>query len=254
MSESETKQVRQAIQRRNAPDERRDLFTLVESEKPRIVRLMGSEQAAEAFITAMYTDWKLRPDLLACDPVSLIGGARLAAQLGLPFGPLGLVYLVPRNLKSGGKWATFVLGYRGMIQLAYNSGRIKKVEAHVVREGDEFAFQYGTAAKLTHVPVGPPGEREWTHVYAVAATREGGTPFTVLYPEDVAKRRARSAAGDSPFSPWQTEPAQMWRKSAVRDLQRFLPQTPQLALADQVDELDVPPEEPEAMLGEPEAE
>jgi len=237
---TDTHALTREIARRNAPEARRELFALMEHETANLAKLLGSDALAEQFKTAAYSDWKLRPDILECDPHSLVGGVRLAAQLGLQFGPLGHVYLVPRKTKGGGKWATFVLGYKGKVELAYRSGLVKRIEAHIVREGDEFSFEYGTAAKLRHVPNGPPGARAWVAVYAVAELKAGGKVFTVLYPEDVDARRKRSAAADSAVSPWQTDTAQMWRKSAVHDLQKFLPQTPAVALATEADERPAP--------------
>jgi recombination protein RecT len=182
------------------------------------------------------TTFRLNPAIYECDPYSVVGGMRQAAQLGLSFGPLGHVYLVPFKQKKGGSWATFILGYRGMVELAYRSGQVKRVEANVVREGDTFEFRMGSRAFLDFAPSGPPNDRDWTAVYALASLKSGGTPFTVLYPEDVERRRKRSRAADSQYSPWQTDTEQMWEKSAVRDLQRFLPQTPTLALALEADE------------------
>jgi recombination protein RecT len=123
-----------------------------------------------------------------------------------------------------------------MVELAYRSGQVKRVEANVVRAGDNFDHRMGSRAFLDFTPSGPPDDRDWVAVYALAQLKSGGTPFAVLFPEDVERRRKRSRAADSQYSPWQTDTEQMWEKSAVRDLQRFLPQTPTLALALEADE------------------
>src|SRR5205085_8852924 len=130
----------------------------------------------------------------------------------------------------------FILGYRGMVELAYRSGQVQRVEANVVRDGDSFEWRQGSRAFLDFQASGPPEDRDWLAVYALARLKSGGTPFTVLFPEDVERRRKRSHAASSEFSPWNTDTEQMWEKSAVRDLQRFLPQTPALALALEADE------------------
>src|SRR5437588_7550283 len=123
-----------------------------------------------------------------------------------------------------------------MVELAYRSGKVRRVSATVVREGDAFAFRYGTRALLDHVPAGAPAEREWLAVYAVAELTNGGKPFEVLYPEDVEARRKRSALGKQNKGPWADDTEAMWRKSAVRQLQRWLPQTPAMAQASEQDE------------------
>lgn len=38
-----------------------------------------------------------------------------------------------------------------MIDLARRSGQVKKIEARIVRKGDEFRLDYG-AERITHVP------------------------------------------------------------------------------------------------------
>jgi recombination protein RecT len=237
MSETDTTQLRQELVAQTDKPEVGQIRDIVKRNRDEFAKLLGSEALAEQFVTAALTTFRLNPAIYECDPYSVVGGMRQAAQLGLSFGPLGHVYLVPFKQKKGGSWATFILGYRGMVELAYRSGSVKRVEANVVREGDSFDYRFGTKAFLDFKPADEPNaEREWVAVYALAQTKAGGTPFAVLKPEDVERRRKRSRAADSQFSPWQTDTEQMWEKSAVRDLQRFLPQTPMLALALEADE------------------
>jgi recombination protein RecT len=118
-----------------------------------------------------------------------------------------------------------------MVELAYRSGYVKDVSAGLVRDGDDFTYREGTRPVLDHSPSGPPGEREVVAAYAVARLRTGGAPFVVTYPEDWAKAQKRSAAGSRNAGPWVTDWTAMVRKTAVRRLQPFLPQSPQSALA-----------------------
>jgi recombination protein RecT len=236
VTETDTTQLRQELVAQTDKPEVGQIRDIVKRNRDEFAKLLGSEALAEQFVTAAMTTFRLNPAIYECDPYSVVGGMRQAAQLGLSFGPLGHVYLVPFKQKGGGSWATFILGYRGMVELAYRSGQVKRVEANVVREGDEFVFRMGSRAVLDFVPSGPPNGRDWLAVYCLAELKSGGKPFTVLYPEDVERRRKRSRAADSQYSPWQTDTEQMWEKSAVRDLQRFLPQTPTLALALEADE------------------
>jgi recombination protein RecT len=235
MTETDTSQLRQELAERAAAPEAERVNDIVKRNRDAFIKLLGSEQAAAQFVAGWKTYMDRNPQLWECEPYSLAGGMAQAAQLGLSFGPLGHVYLVPFKQK-GNAVATFILGYRGMVELAYRSGQIKRVEANVVREGDTFAYRMGSRAFIDFAPSGPPENRDWVAVYALAQTKVGGTPFAVLFPEDVERRRKRSRAASSEFSPWNTDTEQMWEKSAVRDLQRFLPQTPALALALEADE------------------
>lgn len=226
-----TEPLRGELERVSATPAQKTILDLIDRNEPELAKLLGPSLSVDAFRTAAMTYLRLSPKLWECNPYSVVGGLRLGAQLGLALGPLGHFYLAPHAGE-----AVFILGYKGMIELAYRSGKVKRVQAAVVRDGDHFDFRLGTRAQLDHVPTGPPGEREWVAVYAVAELTNGGKPFEVLYPEDVEARRMRSALGKRNQGPWKDDAEAMWRKSAVRQLQRWLPQTPEMVRAVETDE------------------
>jgi len=228
---TDTTPLRQELERQAQPNGQKNVLDLIDRNAPELDKLLGPSLTVEQFKTAAMTYLRMQPKLYECNPYSVVGGLRLGAQLGLSLGPLGHFYLVPFKGE-----AVFILGYRGMVELAYRSNKVRRVSAVVVRDGDAFEFRYGTRAVLDHSPTGAGGEREWTAVYAVAELTNGSKPFVVLYPEDVEKRRARSASAKLPSSPWNTDTEAMWCKSAVRALQRWLPQTPESARGIVLDE------------------
>src|SRR5579862_6825887 len=74
------------------------------------------------------------PDLLNCEPTSLLLAAYEAAELGVSLSPtLQLGYLIP----YGGK-AQFQISWRGLVQKAYESGCVKAFFAEVVHANDKF--------------------------------------------------------------------------------------------------------------------
>lgn len=229
--QTDTAPLRAELERAAESPQRKTIIDLIERHEPELAKLLGTALPVDTFKTAAMTYLRLNPKLVDCSPYSVVGGLRLGAQLGLALGPLGHFYLVP----FGGE-AVFILGYKGMIELAYRSGKVRRVRAAVVREGDALAFRKGTREFLDHTPSGPPDERAWTHVYAVAETTNGGKPFELLFPDDVAARRAKSASARYPDSPWNTDTEAMWRKSAVRALQPWLPQTAESARGIELDE------------------
>ncbi len=225
-----------ALERSAQPKEAKTILDLIERQKPALEAVVGKTIGTERFVRTVLTELRRTPKLYDCEPASVLGAMMLAAQLDLEPGPLGHVYLVPFKSEC-----TFVLGYKGMIALAYRSGQVKRVSAGTVREGDAFDFRLGTRAFLDHTPSGPPGERDVTHYYALAELTTGGKPFNVLYPEDVEKTRKRSPNGSSPYSPWTTDYDAMARKTAVRRLAPMIPQAPALAQALEADETPVEP-------------
>ncbi|EHC51486.1 Recombinational DNA repair protein RecT [Salmonella enterica subsp. enterica serovar Give str. S5-487] len=67
-----------------------------------------------------------------------------------------------------------------MIDLARRSGQIASLSARVVREGDDFSFEFGLEEKLVHCP-GENEDAQVTHVYAVARlNRSLPTPLPAL--------------------------------------------------------------------------
>lgn len=191
-------------------------------------RVLPSSVSPERFARLVLTECRKNRQLLRCSPISLLGAAMTAAQLGLEPGPLQHCYLVPRKGE-----VQFQLGYRGMIELALRGGGMLSIDAHVVGEHDEFEYAYGTDSYLYHVPqLDDPGAPRC--VYAVARLREGGTPFVVLSLAEVERRRRRSSAPDSPA--WKNDLAAMMRKTAIRALEPYLPKSAEFALALKMDE------------------
>ena len=71
-------------------------------------------------------------------PVTIIQSALKAATFDLPIDQsLGYAYIVPfKNSKKGIKEAQFILGYKGMLQLAMRTGAYKNINVIDVREGE----------------------------------------------------------------------------------------------------------------------
>src|SRR5438270_13302554 len=203
---TDTKPVAAELEKVAQPKGRKSIDDLIKRNKPELQDLLGDVMSVEQFRTAAYTYMRVQPKLWECNPYSVVGGLRLGAQLGLSLGPLGHFYLVPFKGE-----ATFILGYRGMVELAYRSGRVRRIEANVVRDGDLFDFRHGTRAALDWRPAGEAGERARIGVYALAELTSGGKPFVYLYPDDVERRMKRSASHTYESSPWRTDTDAMWR-------------------------------------------
>lgn len=174
---------------------------------------MTADRMLRVFLTAVQRDTKL----LACSPMSLVACMVRAAELGLePNTGLGLSYLVPYK-----GVCTLIPGYRGLVQLAIQSGAVQQVRARMVHEGDRFLYEYGLDEKLVHVPSTTPGKL--THVYSVARFVEAtaAPDFDVMTRVDVDKIRTRSKAATS--GPWTTDYDAMAAKTVVRRHTKALP-------------------------------
>jgi recombination protein RecT len=161
---------------------------------------------------------------------SLALAALECAALGLePNTPLKEASIVPRKRK-GKQEAQLMVEYRGLVKLARRSGELSTIGAEVVHERDEFEYSLGLEPSLRHVPYdGDDDPGELRYCYAVAKFKDGSAQFVVVPRRVVHKNhRARSDSftGNYPqYSPWTTDTEQMWRKTAIRVLEPFLPLT-----------------------------
>ena len=212
----------------------RAMLELIDRQKREIERALPKHIGVERFHRIVLTEVKRNPKLLRCEPITLLGGLMVAAQLGLEPGPLGHVYFVPfGNKKRGTVEAQFILGYQGMIELARRSGQVASIQAYPVYEGDEFDYALGTDPYISHKPSeDKPGDL--THVYAVAHYKDGGYNFEVLTRARVDYYRGRSRAKND--GPWVSDYEAMALKTAIRRLWRWLPKSPEMAAAVAVDE------------------
>lgn len=209
--------------------------SLIERSKAQIQAALPRHLTAERMMRVCNTAIQRTPQLLDCEPRSLVGAIVQASQLGLePDGTLGHAYLIPfNNRKTGKVECQFIPGYKGLIELARRSSQISTIYAQTVHANDEWEFAFGLDPKLTHVPTdGDPGAM--IAVYAVARLRDGGAQFEWLWKREVDSIRASSRAGNS--GPWVTHYEEMAKKTALRRLCKLLPTSPELTRAVALDE------------------
>jgi len=190
------------------------------------------------FMRVVMTTIKADGNLLDCTPDSLFRAVLASAQVGLEPDPvLGHAYLIPFwNNKRGVREAQFLIGYKGLIELARRSGQVISISAQVVYDADEFEFNYGLESDtLSHKPkLGNEDRGAPKAVWAKAVLKDGGRAFEVMSVADVEKIRKMSKAGD--FGPWKDHWDEMARKTAVRKLAKYLPLSPEFQRAAAIDE------------------
>lgn len=214
---------------------------LLASQKRQIAAALPKHLTPEKMLRIAMTEIRRNPELQKCTPQSLLGSVIQASQLGLtPDGLLGHAYLIPfRNYKLSketGQTVTecqFMVGYRGMIELAMRSGRIMSLCAHEVYENDLFEFEYGLKQTLRHIPARS-DRGAFVGVYAIAHFKDGGYQFEVSWKEDIDKVRAQSRGKDS--LPWSQHYAEMAKKTAIRKLFKYLPVSTEMWQAITLDE------------------
>src|SRR5690554_6159084 len=206
----------------NAVAQRQNTLTaLIERQKPEIARALPKHMDPDRLARIATTVMRQTPQLGQADPASFLGALMTCAQLGLEPGPLGHAYLVPfKNHKTGTLEVTFIPGYRGLVELARRSGQVQSVQARIVRDGDEFDYEFGLEPKLRHRPTAD-ADKPVTHAYAVLRLKDGGVDFDVMTVAEVDAIRKRSRAANN--GPWVTDYAEMAKKTVLRRLLKTAP-------------------------------
>lgn len=206
------------------------LMQTLEKRKITYTEMLPTHVPVERFIKSAMLYVTRNPDLLNCDPVSIVNSVNNAAELGLDFTQAkGHAYIV-----KFGDQATFMPGYRGLIDLARRSGRVKFVDAQLVYENDHFEYEYGESRRLVHRPPKLGHARgEMIGAYAVARLDNDELQFVVMDKEELDRIRERSKAKNA--GPWKTDEGEMYRKVPVRRLFKYLPCSPDLEKAIELD-------------------
>lgn len=200
---------------------------------------MNIERLSRIAITTIRTN----PKLLECTLPSLMGAVMQSAQLGLEPGLLGHCYILPY-----GKEAQFIIGYKGMIDLARRSGHIQSIGAHVVYENDFIELVYGLDDKLTHIPWHLRSDKPQTQsgaikgAYMVAKFKDGGHQIHYMPYSEILQHRDRSKGYENAVkygkkdNPWISDEPEMCKKTVVRSGWKFLPISVEIASAVTKDE------------------
>lgn len=182
-------------------------------------------KVAGRFAKMLYTTISNSPQLQRCTVQSIIKAAGISASLGLDIDMRGLAWLVPYNNK-GTMEATFQIGYLGLIELAYRSGKVKAISAHCVyeSEADNVRITRENGRYSVHHPFSykkPSGKM--IAVYATAEVEGFGSFTEVLRVDEVEKVRKGGKAPNSPA--WTQHYEAMAKKTAIRRLAKFLPKS-----------------------------
>lgn len=184
-------------------------------------RTLNDKEMVRRFLQAGLTSCQRDPKLQECSWQSFAGALMQCAVVKLEPGPaLGHCWVLPF-----GPDATFVLGYPGVIQLAWRSGMIQDVNASSVCEGDEFMYDEGAQLVVHKRPTR--GRRGAAYAYySVVRYTNGGRHVEFMTREEVedhAQRFSKSYQSKSAKSPWRTDFDAMAEKTCVLQGKRYMP-------------------------------
>lgn len=193
-----------------------------------IQRALPKHMDADRLARIALTTIRTNPTLLECSVPSLLAATMQAAQLGLEPGLLGHCYFVPFwDSKSNQRQVQFIVGYRGMIDLARRSGNIQSISAREVYENDFFELEYGIDEKIVHIPWHIRTDNTYKEsgklrgCYMVAKFKDGGYYLHYMSLAEIEQHKGRSKAASS--GPWKTDYIEMCKKTVVRAGWKWLP-------------------------------
>lgn len=233
----ETKMQHKAAGADNAPaaNPSQTIAAYLKKMEYQIAEAMPKHMNIERLSRIALTTIRTTPKLLECSIPSLMGAVMQAAQLGLEPGLIGHCYIIPY-----GKEATFIIGYKGMIDLARRSGNIQSIAAHEVYENDFIELTYGLEENLQHVPwflrkdEKPTESGKVIGAYMVAKFNDGGHFIHYMPISEIEAHRKRSKAANN--GPWVTDYTEMCKKTVVRSGWKWLPISVEIASAVMQDE------------------
>lgn len=208
---------------------------------PRIAAVMPKHMSSERLYQLAVSTINQTPKLAECDSASLLSCVMKCSALGLEpsaVDGLGRAYILPfYNSKAHRMQATFIIGYKGIIDLARRSGQLKSIHAQAVYEGDTFEywededgqhFKYRPDLHAEHNP------DNLTDVYMTAKLKDGGFVFEHMTKGEVDAIRKRSKSANN--GPWVTDYEAMALKSVIRRAARYLPMATEMQDAVAYDE------------------
>jgi recombination protein RecT len=201
---------------------------------------MEAKQLVRDFMTVL----QHTPKLAECDPKTILGALMTCSQLGLRPGVLGQAWVLP----MGGK-GVLIIGYKGYAALAQRTAAISDITARIVRQADEFDYEWGLNERLFHKPYmdGPRGAE--VAYYSVVRTNTGGKYWELMSKPEVEEHRDRFAMGrkfgtigkSGPYlkgvviGPWVDDFNAMAKKTLVIKALNLAPASTELQMAFDVD-------------------
>ena len=179
--------------------------------------------------------------LRKCDKNSIVKSIINIAQVGLTLNPVAReAYLIPRYSKYlKGYECHLEPSYVGIVKLITDAGSVTSIQTNLVYEKDEFSLVHSLAgADFRHVPYVNPDRGKITGVYSVAVISTGERQFEYMTAEEVFQIRNISESWKA-FQEektttciWKTWEGEMFRKTCLKRMQKYLPRTDRMQYLD----------------------
>lgn len=195
---------------------------------PSLPALLPADITTEQFRAALWLELTGRAQLKDCTLQSIRECAIKAATYGLL--PGRDCHFLPFNdRKKGGKVATYVPNYFGVLLSLDRTGKVKDAFAHPVYDGDEFVCDH-LARHYSHVPAftctPPRAQGKVRFFYACIVLINGEKHVEPMTLDEIDAVRRRAPAHDD--GPWVSDFNEMAKKTVLKRAAKMIKGAPQL--------------------------
>ena len=202
-----------------------------------VTDLLGNKYGItpQEFLIKVANAVRKTPELLKCSSQSLFGSILYFAEIGLPFNtPEGFGYITT-DFVNGSIEAVPIIGYRGLIEIAYRNPRVKSIRIQAVYEDDEFDYEYGTQEYIRHKPsMKNTPNRKLVAVYSIVKLDNIDPLFVVVHKAQLDELKKVSKSANSIYGKADVFNI-MESKVAIKLLFKTLPKTDNEALIKALD-------------------
>lgn len=180
-------------------------------------KVLPANMSFDKFERVAITALSNNPDIAKCELSSVIGSLIKCAQDGL----------LPDNREASlvkfGNHAQYLPMVAGVIKRMKNSGDVSTVNAFVVYEADDFAYEIiDGEQKLRHVPNVIAEDRgKVKAAYAAVKMKDGSVHTEVMHIKDLEKTRNSSRSKNSPA--WRDWTDEMYKKTVIHRAAKRVP-------------------------------
>ena len=234
---------------------RKDVETRIERTRHIVEPALPSSVKFNEMKAKALLEIQSNPSLAEATPASVFWSFVHATSLGLSVSRIsGEAFIVPFRDKGIQK-AQLVIGYKGMVKLAYQHPKIIDINSYTVFEEDEFEVDFGSEPRIIFRPE-IDGKREKVRAAFCVVTILGrrdktGKVMQMMNIDELNKVRDSSRGHDNARSPWKNWYEEMCRKTVLRRTLKTVPRSSEIdramALEDSYEAGLLPPGEVEVL-------
>lgn len=186
-----------------------------------IKNFFGDDKQAMKFMSSMMASVQKTPELLKCEPMSVINSFMTMAQLALmPSDVSGEAYILP----YAGE-AKFQLGYQGLVTLFYRAGGTG-IRSEIVRANDKFSNINGVIHHEIDIFKSNEERGDAVGAYVIASFGGGEISKAMNKADIMAMGQKFSKSFSTKYSPWKQEndpELWMWKKTVLKQAMKLMP-------------------------------